>query len=328
MKREARAAVVLALTAAACSPRVDEYQERGDQYAARGEYVDARVEYSLALEEAGGNAPTGLMMKAGDLALRSKSFNEANALFDALVEDDPGMRDEVMALYHLYANRWVATGDTFAALEAIEWLRSSDSTFNLGPLYFTVGDAAHARPDYDAAVEAYILGLARAGGVVPPEVYARLGDAFERKRNCPAAIEQFQTYLGTAGEERPLAPEARYRLGACALRMAERAFAADDWARAMEYVAVVTRTGEPVSRLDEASLLQARVYERLGNRDAAMAQYGGIVQRNEGSQSRSVLQAYRRLKQLEFGLPLETAERVAAEREREVRRRPPSGGER
>jgi hypothetical protein len=325
MKREARAAMVVAMAAAACSPRVDEYQERGDQYAAQGEYVDARVEYDLALEEAGGDAPTGLVMKAGDLALRSKSFNEANALFDVLIEDDPGTRDEVMALYHLYANRWVATGDTFAALQAIEWLRASDSSFNLGPLYFTVGDAAHARPDFDGAIEAYVLGLARAGDQVPPEVYARLGDAFERKRNCPAAIEHFQSYLGAAGEEKPLAPEARYRLGACALRMAERAFAADDWARAMQYVELVTRTGEPVSRLDEAALLQARVYERLDNRDAAMAQYAGIVDRNEGTQSRPVLQAYRRLKQLEFGLPLETAERVAAEREREARRASPGG---
>ena len=71
----------------ACNPRVDEYQERGDQYAAQGEYVDARVEYQLALEEAGGDAPSGLRMKAGDLALRSKTFNEANQLFGELIED-------------------------------------------------------------------------------------------------------------------------------------------------------------------------------------------------------------------------------------------------
>ncbi len=322
MNRDIGRAVVLAVLAGlvACNPRVDEYQERGDQYAAQGEYVDARVEYQLALEEAGGDAPSGLRMKAGDLALRSKTFNEANQLFDELIEDDRGMRDEVMALYHLYANRWVATGDTFAALQAIGWLRARDSTIDLGPLYFTVGDAAHARPDYDEAIEAYVLGLARAGDAVPPDVYARLGDAFERKRNCPAAIEHFETYLSVPAEEKPLAPEARYRLGACALRMAERAFAADDWNRASEYVELVIRTGEPVSRLDDAHLLMARVHERLGNREAAMAAYAGIVDRNQDRESRTTLQAFRRLKQLEFGLPLETAERVAEEREREARR--------
>lgn len=312
---------------AACSPRVDEYQERGDQYAARGEYVDARVEYDLAMTEAGGDAPGGLRMKAGDLALRSKSFNEANRLFEDLIEDDGGMRDEVMALYHLYANRWVATGDTFAALQAIEWLRARDSSLNLGTLYFTLGDAAHARPDYDGAIEAYLLGLARAGGEAPPEVHARLGDAFERKRNCPAAIHHFETYLESPGEDRPLAPEARYRLGSCALQMAERAFAADDWNRAQGYIETVVRVGEPVSRLDDAALLRARIHERLDDRAAAMAAYAGIVDRNEGTQSsRTALQAFRRLKQLEFGLPLETAERVTAQREREAQRTGRGGG--
>jgi hypothetical protein len=60
----------------------------------------------------------------------------------------------------------------------------------------------------------------------------------------------------------------------------------------------------------------ARLWERLDERDRAVAQYQKIVERNPDQSSRAAIEAYRRLMQLEFGLPLETAERVAAERER------------
>lgn len=325
---------VASILATACNPRVSEYEERGDRYAAQGEYVDARVEYELALETAGDDAPDEIWMKAGALALRSKDFNRANGIFDRLVGNEPDLRDEVMALYHLHAHRWVDTGDTFSALEAIDWIRDREATANLGALYYTLGDASYARPDYDAAVEAYLLGLARAEELAPAETYARLGDAYERKRSCAAAIEAFRIYLGDAteeneeNEEKPLAGDARYRMGTCAWRMAERSFAAEDYDRAAGYLTLVQQTGEPVSRLDDAALMRARIFEREGNREAAMNQYREIVERNRGKSSRPAVEAFRRLKQLEFGLPLQTAERMAAEREREGRRQGPSGGPR
>ena len=67
--------------AAACNPRIGEFEERGDRYSAQGSYADALVEYELALEEAGTRAPAGLRMKAGALALRSKSFSDATRHF-------------------------------------------------------------------------------------------------------------------------------------------------------------------------------------------------------------------------------------------------------
>lgn len=330
LRRPVRLPLLLAgvMVATACNPRVREYEERGDRYAAQGEYVDARVEYELALEAAGDDAPDEIWMKAGALALRSKDFNQANRIFDRLISEESDLREEVMALYHLHAHRWVATGDTFSALEAIEWVRDRDSTANLGGLYYTLGDAAYARPDYDAAVEAYLLGLARAGDLAPIETYARLGDALERKRSCAAAIEAFRTYLDRATGEKPLAGDARYRLGTCAWRMAERSFAADDYDRAAGYLDLIQQTGEPVSRLDDAALMRARIFERRGNREAAMEQYREIVDRNRGESSRPAVEAFRRLKQLEFGLPLRTAERTAEEREREARRQRGPGGTR
>jgi tetratricopeptide (TPR) repeat protein len=318
----ARALVALALAALACSPQIEEFEERGDRYSAQGEYVDAQAEYQLALEAAGDDPPGRLRMKAGSLALQARNFSEANRLFLRLLADDGSYEDRVLALYHLQAQRWTATGDTFAALQAIQWIQARDSTANLGSLYFTLGDAYFARPDYDAAIGAYLLGLARAADQAPVEVYARLGDAYDRRRHCPAAVGYFQTFLSRAPREQELVADARYRLGDCALKLAERAFAADEYDEARRYVEMVLASGEPVSRLDEADLLLARLWERFGDRDRAMDQYRRVVDRSPDKSSRASVEAYRRLMQLEFGLPLETSEAVARRRERE-REAPP-----
>lgn len=311
---------ILAATAiaGACNPRIGEFEERGDRYSALGSYADALVEYELALEEAGGEGSPGLRMKAGALALRSKSFSDASRHFDALLASEPSYRDRVAALYTLQAQRWRAVGDTFAAVQAVQWLVERDSTANLGLLYFLVGDAAYSRPDYDAAIEAYLMGLARAGGEAPAVVYARLGDAFERKRQCAPAIQYYETYL--ALDSLPPTGDARYRYGTCAFRMAERAFNHQDFAGAREYVQIMLRNGEPVSRLDDAELMLARIHEWEGDRDQAMETYKRVAERNAGKQSRAGLEAYRRYKQLEFGLPLRTEERDRAERERQAAR--------
>jgi tetratricopeptide (TPR) repeat protein len=307
--------------ATACNPRIGEFEERGDRYSAQGAYADALVEYELALEEAEGVAPAELRMKAGALALQSKSFSDASRHFDALLDQESGYRNRVAALYNLHAQRWRAAGDTFAAVQAVHWLVERDSTVNLGPMYFLLGDAAYSRPDYDAAIQAYLLGLARAGEHAPAEVYARLGNAFERKRQCATAIEYYERFL--AADSTAAVGDARYRYGTCAFRMAERAFNNDDYVAAREYIQIVMRNGEPVSRIDEAELMMARIHEWDGDREAAMETYRRIAERTGGRQSRAGLEAYRRFKQLEFGLPLRSEERVRSERERASR----EGGE-
>lgn len=312
------AALLAVATGLACNPRIGEFEERGDRYSAVGSYADALVEYELALEEAGGEGPADLRMKAGALALRSKSFSDASRHFDALLDSEPSYRDRVAALYSLQAQRWRAVGDTFAAVQAVQWLTERDSTAHLGPLHFLLGDAAYSRPDYDAAIQAYLMGLARAGGQAPPEVYARLGDAFERKRQCAPAIEYYETYLRL--DSLASTGDTRYRYGTCAFRMAERAFNNQDFAGARDYVQIMLRNGEPVSRLDDAELMLARIHEWEGDRDQAMTTYKRVADRNAGKQSRAGLEAFRRYKQLEFGLPLRTEERERAERERAAAR--------
>ena len=105
-----RAVVAVAVLAAAgltgCNPRIGEFEERGDRYSAQGAYADALVEYELALEEADGGASGDLHMKAGALALRSKSFSDASRHFAELLEREPSWRDRVAALYNLHAQRW------------------------------------------------------------------------------------------------------------------------------------------------------------------------------------------------------------------------------
>src|SRR5688500_20085940 len=90
--------ILVALTLlTACSPQIEEYEERGDRYSAQGDYVDAQAEYELALEAAGDDPPGHLRMKAAALALGSKNFSEANRLFVQLLSDDGSYEDRVLA---------------------------------------------------------------------------------------------------------------------------------------------------------------------------------------------------------------------------------------
>jgi tetratricopeptide (TPR) repeat protein len=298
--------VWLVVCLAACGHEGKRYEARGDRYSALGEHLDARVEYELALTESGTDAPFGLRLKAAELMLAAKDFDDAAERFHDLIERRPDYADEISALYHLHAERWLATGDTFAALQAIGWLQARDSTTSLDRLHYVLGDVAFLRPDYDRAMIAYLLGLSRDPAGAPADVYVRLGDAFDRKRNCVAAVTYFETYLSMAGNDGSLAEDGRYRLGACALRLAQRAFVNGDYVRAMDDVQRMIKTGEPASRLAEARLLTGRLHERFGNRQAAIQYYRRVVDNDENVRSRPAIEAYRRLKQLEFGMPLET----------------------
>ncbi|CAN5194393.1 hypothetical protein BH18GEM1_BH18GEM1_01320 [soil metagenome] len=315
----ARGAVGITIVlATACTTSSSEYEKRGDRYSSRGEYVDARVEYQLALDQAGEGASADLRMKAAVLALRSKDFGDAEGMFDRLLAEEQGYADRVASLYYLHAQRWAAAGDTFAALRAVDWLQERDSTASLGTLYFMLGDAAYGRPDYEQAVAAYLMALARVPDEATAVVSLRLGEAHERRRNCAAAIGYFRRYLAAQGEEGSLeAGDVRYRMGSCAFLLAERAFASADLPRAQRYIDLMVRAGEPVNRLADADFMQARIHERLGDREKALQYYRRVVEQNRDRSSRTSMEAYRRLKQLEFGLPLNTAERLAEEAARD-----------
>ncbi|HET9582039.1 MAG TPA: tetratricopeptide repeat protein [Gemmatimonadota bacterium] len=296
------------LMVAGCDPEGAASEARGDRYSARGQFADAAVEYGIALEAAGDDAPSELRLKTAELALRSKDFNAAERMFDALIERDPEYAGRVRALYYLHARRWTAQGDTFATLRAIDGIRHRDSTATLGSLYYALGDAAFSRPDYDAAIEAYLMGLARIPEEAEPEVYARLADAYEQRRDCSAAIAYLERYLqavrGLATDDE----EVRYRLGSCSYRLAERAFANEDYAAAATYLRALLDTGQPPNLMPEALLMMGRIQERSGNRSAAMDYYQRVIDEEEDRETPVALQAFRRLKQLEFGFPLDTDE--------------------
>ncbi|MGH7543149.1 MAG: tetratricopeptide repeat protein [Gemmatimonadota bacterium] len=323
MRAEASWLVVAgALVLVGCGPEGAASEARGDRYSARGQFADAAVEYEIALEAAGEDAPSNLRLKAAELALRSKDFNAAERLFDALIERDPDYADPVRALYFLHARRWSSQGDTFAMLRAIDGIRDRDSTASLGSLYYALGDAAFTRPDYDAAIEAYLMGLARIPEEAGPEVYARLADAYEQRRDCPAAVAYLERYMQMVGGDGEDQEEVRYRLGSCSYRLAERAFTNEDYEAASGYLNTLLATGQPPNLVPEALLMMARIQEREGNRDAAMNYYRRVMDEEGDRETPVAVQAFRRLKQLEFGFPLETTERLSAGSEREA---PPAG---
>jgi tetratricopeptide (TPR) repeat protein len=313
-------AVAAAFVLAGCGPEGAASEARGDRYSARGQFADAAVEYEIALEAAGEDAPSNLRLKAAELALRSKDFNGAERMFDALIERDPDYADPVRALYYLHARRWSSQGDTFAMLRAIDGIRHRDSTATLGSLYYALGDAAFTRPDYDAAIEAYLMGLARIPEEAGPEVYARLADAYEQRRDCPAAVAYLEQYMQAAEGGGGDQEEVRYRLGSCSYRLAERAFANEDYEAASRYLNTLLGTGQPPNLVPEALLMMARIQERAGNRDAAMDYYRRVMEEEGDRETPVALQAFRRLKQLEFGFPLDTTERLREASERGARR--------
>jgi tetratricopeptide (TPR) repeat protein len=311
-----RLVLAAACVLAGCGPEGAASEARGDRYSARGQFADAAVEYEIALEAAGEDAPSNLRLKAAELALRSKDFNAAERMFDALIERDPAYADRVRALYYLHARRWSSQGDTFAMLRAIDGMRHRDSTATLGSLYYALGDAAFIRPDYDAAIEAYLMGLARIPDEAGPEVYARLADAYEQRRDCPAAVAYLERYMQLAGADGGDQEEVRYRLGSCSYRLAERAFANEDYEAASRYLDTLLATGQPPNLVPEALLMMARIKERAGDRDAAMDYYRRVMDEEGDRETPVALQAFRRLKQLEFGFPLETTERLREASER------------
>jgi tetratricopeptide (TPR) repeat protein len=316
--------VALLATMPGCRVGGGAAETRGDRYSAKGQYADAAVEYEIALEAAGENASSELHLKAAELALLSKDFNAAERMFDALIERDADYADRVRALYYLHASLWSAQGDTFAMLRAIDGIRAQDSTASLGSLYYAVGDAEFAIPDYEAAIAAYLSGLARIPEEADPEVYARLADAYEQRRDCPAAIEYLGRFLELTRGERGDEEEIRYRLGSCSYRMAERAFANEDYQAASEYLRTILESEEPPNLVPEALLMMARLEERSGDRDAAIGYYSRVIEVEGDRETPSATEAFRRLKQLEFGFPLEGAERGEPERSPASASSPPS----
>ncbi|MGH7570422.1 MAG: tetratricopeptide repeat protein [Gemmatimonadota bacterium] len=313
------AAAILA-TMTGCGAEGGASETRGDRYSASGQYADAAVEYGIALEAAGENASSELRLKAAELALLSKDFNAAERMFDALIEGDADYAGRVRALYYLHARRWSAQGDTFAMLRAIDGIRARDSTASLGSLYYALGDAAFARPDYEAAIAAYLMGLARAPEAADPGVYARLADAYEQRRDCPAAIEYLSRFREMTQGQGADDEEIRYRLGSCSYRLAERAFANEDYQATSGYLQTILRSGDPPNLVPEALLMMARLEERTGDRDGAMNYYRRVIESEDDRESAVAMEAFRRLKQLEFGFSLEGAGRE------EPRRRPSSAG--
>ncbi|MGH7557418.1 MAG: tetratricopeptide repeat protein [Gemmatimonadota bacterium] len=300
------AAAILATTLG-CEAEGGASEGRGDRYSASGQYADAAVEYGISLEAAGEDASSELRLKAAELALLSKDFNTAERMFDGLIQRDPDYAGRVRALYYLHARRWSAQGDTFAMLRAIDGIQARDSAASLGSLYYALGDAAFGRPDYEAAITAYLSGLARIPEEAGPGVYARLADAYEQRRDCPAAIEYLGRFLEMTQGDRADEEEIRYRLGSCSYRMAERALANEDYEAASEYLQTVLRSGEPPNLVPEALLMMARLEERTGDREAAMEYYSRVIEAEGERETSAAMEAFRRLKQLEFGFALEGA---------------------
>jgi TolA-binding protein len=203
--------------------------------------------------------------------------------------------------YLLFATRWFKAGDPFSAIQAIEAARVIDPERNLGPYDYEVGDYYFELPDYERAVESYLLALAMAPSLDPEAVY-RLALAQERLGRWPEAVKHFRAYAEAAPAE-GAARDLRYHLGEAAFRSAEAAFLGHRYAEAADYLRSVLETGQPESRLDDAYYLLGELRYRGGDAAGAAAAFEKVLQLSPSSSSRLYGEAERRLLDIRIGGP-------------------------
>ncbi len=285
---------------ATCTERPEDHLTKGDRFLADGKTDDAIAEFRVALRDSEHPRPE-LLWKLGLLSLDAKNLTEGRAQLTRLVERDPSSRARVADAYLLFATRWFKAGDPFSAIQAIEAARLTDPRRNLGPYDYEVGDYYFELPDYERAVESYLLALAMAPGLDPEAVY-RLALAQERLGRWAEAVKHFRAYAAAAPAE-GAARDLRYRLGEAAFRSAEAAFLAHRYGEALDYLRSVLETGQPESRLDDAYYLLGEVRYRSGDAAGAEAAFEKVLELAPSSSSRLYGEAERRLLDIRIGGP-------------------------
>lgn len=294
----ATALFLAALAAAACSVNAEDHIEKGARFLAEGKPDDARAEFRVAVRRAR-RPPADLLWKIGLLDLDAKEFQSARAELGALVRRDPASRDRVVRAYLLFAARWFQAGDPFNAIQALEAARAIDPRRNLGPYYYAMADYYFELPDYERAVETYLLALSMAPGLEVEAGY-RLALAMERLGRWRQALKYFRAYAEAVGAE-GLTRELRHHLGESAFRVAQASFAGRRYAEALEHLAVVLETAQPESRLDDAYYLLGEIRFRGGEYLAAESAFEKVLDLSPSSSSRLYGEAERRLLDIRFG---------------------------
>jgi superkiller protein 3 len=129
-------------------------------------------------------APTDLTFNSaiGQIYLAKKSYNEALAAFQKVIELDPNNGDAYYFIASAYQNLGDYKNQQSNALEAVK-----RNTKFLGESYFLVGEAAQKFQNYNEAVEAYRKSLTAKPDYYP--VYHSLSDIYRIQNRFEEAIE-------------------------------------------------------------------------------------------------------------------------------------------
>jgi tetratricopeptide (TPR) repeat protein len=285
-------------SASACASRSEDHVAKGNRFLAAGKPEDARAEFRIALRHSD-RPPEEMLWKLGLLDLDSKNMSEARAELMQLVRRDADYRERVIGAYLLFAARWFKAGDPFQAVQAVEAARELDPKLNLGPLYYPMADYYFELPDYERAVEDYLLGLAMAPGLSIDAVY-RLALSLERLGRWEQAVTYYGMYAGAAGEKGSTR-EVRYHLGEAAFRSAQASFLEHRYPEALAFLGVILEAGQPEARLDDAYYLLGEIRYRAGDYPAAEAAFVRVLELAPSSSSRLYGEAERRLLDIRFG---------------------------
>ncbi len=313
---------------------------RGDRFWADSNYDAALAEYRLAVSQSGGDAQS--LARAAHAYAVAGQLDEARELYDRLLDRAPGYGPQAVMDYVRLARRARARGDGFGMATAVEAALDADTALALPGLAVAVAEYYAELGQAERALEYYDRALRHA----PPDTAARIlyevGLLHEERDRCGAALSCFRAFEEYAAPTVPLAErgpvaegprrrrapsslrgllgQARWHIGNCSYVLARRAMDEGRAEQALEHLAVVLELGLPENIQDQAWLDSGELLYALGRYDEALVAYRRVLDLNPSLTGRLVERAQRRIDEIRFGTPGETADTVPGSRQVEARR--------
>jgi tetratricopeptide (TPR) repeat protein len=162
------------------------------------------------------------------------------------------------------------------------------------------------RGDRDRAAWFYRRALTSMPPDSAPRILYEIGLLEEDRDRCETAIDYFRGSREQAERARDrawttLLGEARWHIGNCAFRLAQRAREEGRASEALGWFGTTLELGEPENLLDQAWFDRGEILYGIGRFDEALAAYRKVLERNPSRTGQLVERARQRIDDIRFG---------------------------
>ncbi len=285
--------------ATGCNDGRDGAVERGDRLQALGSLDEAIAEYKLALRQRGEAAD--VLVRLGSAYGRRGQVEAALQYFRRTLEQDSTYRDVVAVELTEAARVARDQGSPDNMARALEMAQPMGTEFL--PLDLKLELAAHYvdLSDYGRALPLYLSALG--SGETGPETWLAAARAFQESGGCREGLAYFTRYLDSPAARRGAGSAARWQHGQCLFEVAEQDRAAGRSSQALRNLDLLIRQGVPRTLLDRAHFSRAEILRRVGNLDAAQAEYQMVLDLNPALTGPLVRVAQERIREIRYGEP-------------------------